>query len=156
MSRTSRIVTFLVVTVGVTVGVTATGTRAQKSDPASEVLALEELRREARVKNDHATIARLLADDFEEITRFGTTSTKANNLARLRSGELKIESIRLEGLKARVFGETVIVTGRSHTVERMGDQDISDSVVYTRVYVRRNGVWQAVAHQGTRIDPSKL
>jgi ketosteroid isomerase-like protein len=51
-----------------------------------------------------------------------------------------------EGVQARAYGDTVILTGRVVTEYQRDGQTMSkEQQRYTDTYVRRNGRWQVVA-----------
>ena len=69
------------------------------------------------------------------------------------SGENKVESQTLGEMKVRVFGDVAIVTGSDDEKSSFKGKDISGHYVWTDVFVKRNGQWQAVASQGTLVPP---
>jgi len=50
----------------------------------------------------------------------------------------------------RVYGEVVIVNGRTVNKGHRQQRDVSGEFSYSRVYVRRGDRWQAVLSQYTR------
>ena len=89
--------------------------------------------------NDRAALERIIADDFLGIGPPGTTVTKRDVIPveGSRSGGLSITG---QDIKARVFGDTVIVTGRGvPKVQERGEMR------FTVVFVKRAGRWQMVA-----------
>ena len=105
------------------------------------------------VKGDAATLDRIEAADFTFIDSEGTVGAKAQDLADIRSGAWKAQAVSMDELKVRVFGNTAVVTGR---VTLKGTQykgkDVSGQRRFTDVFVSRDGRWQAVASQGTKIS----
>jgi len=116
-----------------------------------EIQKLEERRFQAMVHVDIAALDRILADDLSYTHSGGKVDTKATFLAALRSGELKYESIRTEDIKARVYGNSAVVTGRGEIKVKSGNQELSFPIRFTDVYVKRAGRWVMVAWQSTRI-----
>lgn len=116
-----------------------------------EIQKLEEHRFQAMIGVDLKTLDRLLADDLSYTHSSGKVDTKATFLAALRSGELKYESIRTEDIKARVYGNSAVVTGRGEIKVKSGNQELSFPIRFTDVYVKRAGRWVMVAWQSTRI-----
>ena len=102
-------------------------------------------------KSDTVTYARLIGDDYTFTTQDGVVRTKAEMIASYKSGELKYESVSFDDIKVRLYGNTAVVIGRSTVKGQDKGQDISGRYRYTRVYVKRQGRWQLVATQSTRI-----
>ena len=129
-------------------------TASQPTKAEQEVLRLENERNEALLRGDTAATARLLADDFFEITASGKIRTKVQILAESESGEMRFDFRKVDEIKVRVYRNTAVVNARVNRKGRYKGQDFNDQAWYTRVYVRRRGQWQAVVHQVTRIAPS--
>jgi len=103
--------------------------------------------------NDVAKLAALLADDFTLIdVMSGSEVDKAALLAVLGSGQLKFHTIDPADVRARTYGETTVVTGRTQMVGVFGDVRFEAVSRYTHVYVRQNDQWKMVAAQGTKIS----
>ncbi len=104
------------------------------------------------------TVDRLLADDYLGISANGTLETKADELARRRTGSLNITQLDLSDIKVRIYGDTAVVTSKAELVGKNGDRDISGRYRYTRVYSNRMGQWRIVSFEASRIsgpDPTK-
>ena len=102
----------------------------------------------AIVKKDTATLNRLLADDFS-----GTTDdqiySKADAIEDVKSGTH--ESLELDNIKVRLFGETAVSTMGQTEKSRHGGSDFSGHYLFTDVWTKRNGQWIAVASHGSRV-----
>jgi ketosteroid isomerase-like protein len=117
---------------------------AQKTDQSNSaeqtVLKLTEEWLAADGGNDRATLERIIADDFIGTGPRGTTKTKREviPLEGTRGGGLSITG---QDMKARVFADTVIVTGRGvpKTPTERGEMR------FTVVFVKRAERWQMVA-----------
>lgn len=106
---------------------------------------------QAILRADTAVLDRVWADDYRLTNPGGNVMEKAGFIGALKSGGLKFETLDLSDTNVRVYGDTAVVTGRA-TVKAKGDnQDIAEQVRYISVYVKRQGQWQAVAMQATRI-----
>ena len=126
-----------------------------KSNSAEQVeQALMKMERnwtDAALKKDTATLDKILADDWVGLGPAGSL-TKAQLLADLKSGDLKLESETLGEMKVRVFGDTAVVTGSDDEKSSYKGKDSSGHHVWTDVFVKRQGHWQAVASQDTRMS----
>ena len=103
---------------------------------------------EAALKKDTAALDKILADDWVGQSPTGV-STKAQSLADLKSADYKVESQTLGEMKVRVFGNTAVVTGSDDEKSSYKGKDTSGHYLWTDVYVKRHGRWQAAASQAT-------
>ena len=122
-----------------------------KGSPADEVRALETARGEALTKADTAAIARMTADDFVEITRLGQLRTKADNLRDIASGALKLTSVKYDSTSVRVYGDVPILRAIADNTGTFRGFPFAGRIWITRIFVKRDGRWQAVAMQHTMI-----
>src|SRR5215471_739100 len=106
---------------------------------------------DAIVKHDAATISRIIAEDWSETSWDGQSFGKAQALADLPSGTT--ESITMDPIKVRLFGDVAIVTAGDVEKSTYKGKDSSGHYVWTDVYMNRNGQWQAVATQGSKVPP---
>jgi len=127
-----------------------TGTSGSGAD-ADALIAIEREWGEAMVAKDVPTLSRILADDFTEVDPTGSLRAKDIVLAEAGSGDFKVDSYTARDLKARVYGDTAVVTGVSDLKATFKGEDMSGSYRWTDTFVRRNGRWQAVASQVTRV-----
>jgi ketosteroid isomerase-like protein len=130
--------------------------RAQGGD-AEAVKALELERFQAQVKNDFAALERLLADDLVYTHSSGNVDTKAAYIDSLRSGKSKYLRITPEDLKVRTLGDLVLIHGRGQFVlETMVNGQKGENPLHLSfldVWQKKNGKWQMIAWQSTRILP---
>jgi ketosteroid isomerase-like protein len=117
-----------------------------------EIEGLELDWRQAQLTNDISVVDRLLADDYLGISANGTLETKADELAKRRSGSLHITQFDLSDIKVRIYGDTAVVTSKAELVGKSGDRDISGRYRYTRVYSNRAGQWRIVSFEASRIS----
>lgn len=116
------------------------------------VRALEMSRRQALLAADTAALSRMLAPDFVEISRLGTVRTRADNIRDIASGALHLTSVTYDSLTVRVYGDVAILTGIADNTGTMRGFPFSGKIRYTRVFVRRDGRWQAVLMQQTMMQ----
>ncbi len=100
---------------------------------------------EAIARRDVATLDRWFADDFLAIVPGGVELTKAQALAQITAPGYELEFLRNEDIRVRVFGDVAIATARGVARGRLQGQETTGEFRYTRVWLRRDGRWQAVA-----------
>jgi ketosteroid isomerase-like protein len=102
------------------------------------------------MKGDAAAIDGVLADDFVATLPDGSSATKAKLIDDLKSGAVKVQTIVLEPITVRVFGDTAIATYTQTEKSTYSGRDISARTMWTDVFVKRNGRWQMVAEHGNQ------
>jgi ketosteroid isomerase-like protein len=112
---------------------------------------MEKDRAAAVVKGDVAMLEGLTADDYVLINANGQVSDKATTMNNIKTGNIKLTSNEVSDLKVRVYGDTAVVTGKSSAKGTIGGRELKAPVMFTRVYVKKNGKWQSVAFQQTPI-----
>ena len=130
---------------------------SKKSGGSSEeerIKALEVERTAALVAHDLKTLERTTPPDYTVIGSTGLLQDQKAFLDQVRSGDLRLASDDLDEMKVRIYGSTAVLTGRSTVKGTFRGRDISGQDRFTRVYVKRAGVWVPVAYQATRISPA--
>jgi len=151
--------TLLVVSILLATSVLAFG-QAQKPDNSSVEQTLIQMERDwsqvgmnkANIDKDAKTMDRVMADDWVGLDFQGAANTKAQAIAHVKSGTSTTQSEDLGPMKVRVFGNTAIVTGSDTERSTYNGKDSSGKYVWTDVFVNRNGRWQAVASESTRVE----
>ena len=160
MSRTiafwQRLGRMSVATTVLLLGVHATRLAAQErpSSPSPEdsVRALETARGQALVHADTTALSRMVADEFVEVSRLGTLRTKADNIREIATGALKLTSVKYDSVSVRIYGDVAILRGIADNTGTFRGFPFAGKLWYTRVFVRRDGRWQAVAMQHTMLQ----
>ena len=102
----------------------------------------------AIVKKDLVALDRVLADDFIGATSDGEMYEKDEAIADAKTGTH--ESIVLDGINVRVFGNTAVATMGQTEKSHHTNKDYSGRYVFTDVWVNRDGQWRAVASHGSQ------
>jgi ketosteroid isomerase-like protein len=113
--------------------------------PAQEVLKLDRDWAGALVRRDTTTLERAMADDGIATNWKIDVLNKPQYLAEIASGDFTFKSIEIDGAKARVYGDAVLVTGRYTVKGRHKEQDISGQHRYTNLYIKQQGTWRLVS-----------
>lgn len=127
----------------------ASSAGAQAWASPDSVIAAESARREALLAADTVRLGRMVAREFTEVSRLGTVRSRADNIGEVATGALHLAAIRYDSLTARVYGNMAILTGISENSGTFRGMLFSGRVRYMRVFVYRDGRWQAVATQQT-------
>ncbi|HVS21585.1 MAG TPA: nuclear transport factor 2 family protein [Pyrinomonadaceae bacterium] len=100
----------------------------------------------ALVRGDGETLERIMADDFL-FTYPLEGDDKAQFIADVTAGDLKIEHISREQVSVRVFGSTAVLTARDSATWLYHGRELSGQYKIIQVYSERNGQWQLCAVQ---------
>ena len=130
-------------------GLLVMGAASLSAQVDDSVRAVEMARRQALLAADTVALSRMLAADFIEISRLGTIRTRADNIRDIAGGTLHLTSINYDSLTVRVYGDVAVLTGIADNTGTMRGFPFSGKIRYTRVFVRRDGRWQAVLMQQT-------
>lgn len=124
---------------------------------AAELLYKEAEWSEADVRGDVAWFERNLADDYIGISsRDGKMSTKAQEIAELRTRRERLNTAWTSDLDVQMHGDVGIVTGIYHVSGRdESGKPFDRKIRFIDTYSKRNGDWQVVSSQGTRIADEK-
>lgn len=91
----------------------------------------------------------LLADDLQWIHASGRVDSKISLLAAIGSGATSYQSISSVGETVRHYPNAAIITGLVSIVGRVNGQRREVHNRFSIVWVRRDGLWQAVNWQST-------
>jgi uncharacterized protein (TIGR02246 family) len=125
------------------------GAATLQAQAEDSVKALETRRGEALLKADTAALSRMMAPEFIEISRLGQVRTGADNLRDIGGGVLKLTSVKYDSVTVRIYGDVAVLRGIADNTGSMRGFPFSGKIRYTRVFVKRDGRWQAVAMQQT-------
>ena len=117
----------------------------------AELLALDATWNELRMKPDVAGLDRLLADDWMLTHSDGRVQYKADYLDELRTSARRNSGIGNEDVRARRYGDTVVVTGTSVQSGISNGKPWHGRFRFTRVWVLREDRWQMVASHSSRV-----
>jgi ketosteroid isomerase-like protein len=147
------------------IAATAVGSARSEEQPNTraerEIRALEAQFGQAVVAGDRAFYQRVLAPDFTHTSHAGKFKTRAQFLAenkfenpqqKVAAPKTTYEALDVDDLEVRIYGETAVVTGRTTPKGRTAQgTPMRGQYRFLRVWVQRDGQWQIVAFQGTRI-----
>jgi ketosteroid isomerase-like protein len=99
-----------------------------------------------------AAVDQFEADDIITTDPSGRVTDKTQDKKDLSSGDLKFQSMELSDLKVRVYGNVAVATGTNKLKGTDKGQDISGTYRFTDTWVKRDGKWQVVASQDTKVQ----
>jgi ketosteroid isomerase-like protein len=118
-----------------------------------ELQVLEQAWADAVKHRDIARIDQIQAEEYVFTDPAGQLWTKVRALDTVKSGSLTIDSFELSDVKVRLYDNTAVVTLRVVWNGQFNGVDISGPQRMTDMFVKRDGRWQCVASQTTRIPP---
>ncbi|HUR33074.1 MAG TPA: nuclear transport factor 2 family protein [Vicinamibacterales bacterium] len=124
------------------------------ADTEQEIRLLESRLREAALSGATAVLNDLLADDYTNTDAYGMVRHKAQVIADIQSGNSSFETIGLDDINVSLYGDAAVLTAKRTVRGRTAGRDPSGQFRQIRVYAKRQGRWQAVMLQITRIAGS--
>jgi uncharacterized protein (TIGR02246 family) len=127
---------------------------AQRQIPVTdqELVAIDDQRMDALRRGDPLPLEKIYADDYTLVTGTGQVRSKADQIAELKSGRLRYDSIDSVERQIRLYDDVgVIVSKQRAVIFQNGQQITSGDERVTRVYKRINGSWRVIATHATPI-----
>ena len=121
----------------------------------SEIRQLHALLIRGYIHNDAALLDRILADEYTFIDADGRFLTKPHIVESFRSGDHHVFSYDMNEETLHVYGSAAVMTYRYVAKENYKGQDERGDYRITRVFAKKDGRWQIVAGQETRIAMTK-
>jgi ketosteroid isomerase-like protein len=117
------------------------------------LISLEREWNEAFYRKDTAFIKNILADEFIATYDDGSRGDKAKELALAAEFNQQVESAIQDEFTVRVYRDTAVVwfTLRVAGIKQGKRADLT--LRYTDVWVIRDGRWQCVSTQSTKVNP---
>jgi ketosteroid isomerase-like protein len=146
MKRTLIIAVLILTAASIALGQQQSARRDQRRSVEQIIRQLDHERIQAQIHADRVALDRIYADDFIGIGPSGTVRTKPQVLADFTAHDLKFQSITTDDVRIRIYGNTVVETGRSTMVGQDKGRVVPRDNRFTRVWVRRQGRWRIVAN----------
>ncbi|MCA1585532.1 MAG: nuclear transport factor 2 family protein [Acidobacteria bacterium] len=122
---------------------------------AADTVAIADIEQQlarAWLTGDRAFIEAILAPDWAVTDAAGRRLTKQQVIDEtFASADRQIESMTVDEVQVRVFGDSAVATGRTRAVGSYQGQSASVTLRFTDVLIRRNGRWQFVASHGSTV-----
>jgi ketosteroid isomerase-like protein len=129
-------------------------TRAQTGTVRSDQQILIQLEQDwdaAFRRKDLPFIGTVLADEFVATYSDGSRGDRAKELALAADFNLQIDSSTLDEFIVKIYGDTAVVWMSQHLVGPSKGNQLQVTFHYVDVFVMRDGRWQCVASQSTRV-----
>lgn len=145
--RKTFVIAVLVFAAGsIALGQKQSARRNSKGSVEQAIRQVDHERIQAQIGADAVALDRIYADDFIGIGPSGTVRTKAQVIADFTSGELKFQSITTDDVQLRVYGNTVVETGRSTMIGQDKGKAVPRDNRFTRVWIKQGRRWRLVAN----------
>ena len=137
----------------IAIALAAPGWAQTAPTPEQALITVEHDWSRAAVSRNKPELEQFYGDEYIFTNEDGVASNKAKEIDDIVSGVFRLRSFRFSDLNVRVYGEVAVVTGQNTISGTWEDinKDISGPYRFTDVFVRRNGRWQCVASQSSRI-----
>lgn len=99
----------------------------------------------ALVKSDIGTLDSIFADTYVDTDEHSHRSGKEDVFSFLKSGDLKLDSIKLSDMQVHVYGDAAVVIGSAEQAGSLLGGPLATNVIFTDTFVKQNGKWRAVA-----------
>ncbi|HEY0424163.1 MAG TPA: nuclear transport factor 2 family protein [Rhodopila sp.] len=116
-----------------------------------KIIELDRQRMAAMAAKDVAALNALLADDLIYTHSSARMDTKKTLVGAMESGATVYTAIEPSEVVAQDLGDAVVLTGVAAISVNSGGNANSFRVRFTDVYANRNGQWQMVTWQSTRL-----
>lgn len=133
---------------------TVTSAMAQDFPPLSDQQILIQIERDwdaAFLRNDAAAIEKFLADEFLATYPNGSRGDKAKELSLATEFNQQIDSSRLDEFTIKIYRDTAVVWFSRHLTGPSQGRPLELTYRYVDVFVFRDGRWQCVASQSTKV-----
>ncbi len=124
---------------------------SQAPGAEEQVRQAEHARFAAMIKADTAALDKLLAPELIYTHGDARRIDKAAFISDFKTGAFKYLTIDPKEINVKVYGDVAVVAGAAAMQIVNNGAPASIQIRYTNVHVKRNGAWQMVAWQATRI-----
>ena len=102
-------------------------------------------------RKDLRFIETVLAEEFVATYSDGSRGDRAKELALAADFNLQVDSSTLDEFIVKIYGDTAVVWMSQHLVGPSKGSQLKVTFHYVDVFVMREGRWQCVASQSTRV-----
>lgn len=109
----------------------------------------------AIVAKDRKAVADNMAEDFRIIDGGANVENKQQFVDGILDENLVIDPYTVEDFEVKLLGDTALLYGRTHMTGKHAGKPFEANYRYIDIYTRREGEWQIVSVQITRIPPKQ-
>lgn len=121
------------------------------SSNASVVMDLDRQRMAAMGNKDTATLEKLIADDLIYVHSSARLDTKTTLIGAMTAGTTVYASVEPSNVSAQDLGSAVVLTGEASIKVTSNGTPMAFRVRFADVWANRNGNWQMVTWQSTKL-----
>ncbi|MDB5489812.1 MAG: hypothetical protein JWQ58_3527 [Reyranella sp.] len=118
---------------------------------AKTVIDLDHKRMQAMGAKDYATLEAVIADELIYTHSTARIDTKESLIGAMKSGATVYTSVEPSDVKAQDLGDVVVLTGVAQIKVVSKGAPNAFGVRFLDVYAKRNGSWQMVTWQSTKL-----
>jgi len=116
-----------------------------------QIKALQAQLFQAQMKGDISALEKFYADDAIIVHSEGKRSTKAQEIANIKSGSQKYESTDVLDQTIRIYGNTAVANTVTATKAIVGGKPVVGKTNAARVWVKQKGDWKLVLYHVMRV-----
>jgi uncharacterized protein (TIGR02246 family) len=128
---------------------------ASSADDKAAITKMEQEWPMAFVKKDTAKMLSLGTPDCWFTDSSGQVTTLKSFVADVKSGAYSVQSMQIDDLKVRVYGDAAVVLGLETEKSQYKGKDSSGQYRFTDTWLKRDGRWLCVASSNILVTPAK-
>ena len=131
---------------------------AEAASSAADKAAITKMEQEwpeAFVKKDTAKMLGLGTPDCCFVDSSGQLITLKSFVADVKSGAYTVQSMHIDDLKVRVYGDSAVVFGLETEKSRYKGKDASGQYRFVDTWLKRNGQWLCASSGNTLVTAAK-
>lgn len=118
---------------------------------ANIIKTYEERLREAMIGHDCNELDRLESDELKFVNHMGQMITKQNDIEAHKNAVFNIKSITFKSQDIQEYSDVAIVISNACLTLDTPSGEVSDNLIYTRIWKKENDSYVLVAGQATQI-----
>jgi hypothetical protein len=124
---------------------------AQVDTKAQSLITLHKKKFDWLINKKTDSLIRIIDEKVMYIHSNGVVETKAEMIDHLKTGVITYKKIQVDEAKARLYGDTGIVTGKGTFEGKWGENSFAINLSYTEVYVKIKKQWMLVSRAACRV-----
>jgi ketosteroid isomerase-like protein len=104
---------------------------------------------------DHKTLDEILDKNAVVVTSAGKVGPRDHMINAVRTGMTRVKRVEIEHETVNMHGDTAVVIEKMHARGLARGEKIDNWLQVLRVYMHKDGKWQLISYQSTRILAGK-